>query len=57
MKVKSYKRGVIEKEALCRDCEWRNYEINANVKGRYHSQKTGHTVDVYVTHQSTIVAK
>ena len=50
MKVKSYKRGIEEQNAYCQDCDWSCFDTqegDVKSKARYHSQKTGHKVDVY----------
>lgn len=46
-KVKSYKKGVEERNAYCTECKWSDHTLKANIKGRNHAQKTGHQVDIY----------
>jgi len=42
------------KNAHCRNCGWDTYEDTASSKARYHSGKTGHTVDVYIEVRRTV---
>ena len=54
MKVRTIKKGVEDRNAYCRDCNWNCTGLNSNIKARYHVSKTGHIVDVY-TETSTKV--
>ena len=54
MKVISIKKGVEDRNAYCRDCNWNSLGLNSNTKARYHSSKFGHIVDVYTENWSKI---
>lgn len=45
--VRTIKKGIEERNAICVSCEWTCRKIDSNIQARKHTLKTGHTVDIY----------
>jgi len=52
MRIVTIKKGLEERNAYCRGCDWSSNVKSANITARHHTKKTGHAVDIYTENRT-----